>query len=84
MIVHHKLNGIATKKNEIFGIFRPGGFSSRINYIDHFLETIQIRKDNKQSKMLIFMISLVKYFYNKNRFVRNDILKLVFKKIFLN
>ena len=84
MIVHHKLNGIATKKNEIFGIFRPGGFSSRINYIDHFLETIQIRKDNKQPKIFVFMISLVKYFYNKNRFNRNDILKLIFKKVFLN
>ena len=82
MIVHHKLNGIATKKNEIFGIFRPGGFSSRINYIDHFLETIQIRKDNGQARVVIFIISLIKYFYNRHRFNNKNILSIIIKKIF--
>ena len=37
MIVHCKLQGIATKKNEVFGVFRRGGFSSKIKYFDHFL-----------------------------------------------
>ena len=73
---------LATKKNEIFGIFRPGGFSSRINYIDHFLETIQIRKDNGQARIVIFLISLIKYFFNRHRFNNKNILSIIIKKIF--
>ena len=84
MIVHCKLQGIATKKNEVFGVFRRGGFSSKIKYFDHFLETIRIRKDNGQAKIIIFLISIIKYLYNRKRFDRNDILKVIFKKIFLN
>jgi glycosyltransferase involved in cell wall biosynthesis len=33
MIVKHKLKGIGTKKNELFGIFARGGFSSKINFL---------------------------------------------------
>ena len=84
MIVHCKLQGIATKKNEVFGVFRRGGFSSKIKYFDHFLETIRIRKDNGQAKIIIFFISIIKYLYNRKRFHRNGILKVIFKKIFLN
>ncbi len=84
MIVHCKLQGIATKKHEVFGVFRRGGFSSKIKYFDHFLETMRIRKDNGQAKIFIFFISIIKYIYNRNRFHRNDILKVIFKKIFLN
>ena len=43
MIVEKKLKGMATKKNEVFGTFRRGGFSSKIKFIDHFFETIKIR-----------------------------------------
>ena len=41
MIVKEKLKGIGTKKNELFGIFRRGGFSSKVNFIDHFLRKLQ-------------------------------------------
>jgi len=64
MIVHHKMKGIGTKKNELFGIFRRGGFSSSINFISHFFEEIQIRIDNKQSKILILLIFIYKYLKN--------------------
>ncbi len=37
MIVRYKMNGMATKKNEIFGRFRPGGLSSTIKYLDWLL-----------------------------------------------
>ena len=44
MIVKLKLKGVATKKkNEIFGNFRRGGFSSKVNFTDHFFEEIKIR-----------------------------------------
>ena len=61
MIVKEKLKGIGTKKNEIFGIFRRGGFSSRVNFVDHFFEEIKIRIDNGQNKILILLIFIFKY-----------------------
>ena len=69
MIVKKKLKGIATKKNEIVGIFRRGGFSSTINFRELFKEEIKIRYDNGQSIFLLFFIILY-------RTLRN------FKKIF--
>ena len=61
MIVKEKLKGIGTKKDEIFGIFRRGGFSSRVNFVDHFFEEIKIRIDNGQNKILILIIFIFKY-----------------------
>ena len=42
MIVKKKLKGIATKKNELFGNFRRGGYSSTIDFTSHFFEEIRI------------------------------------------
>ena len=67
MIVKEKLKGIGTKKNEKFGIFRRGGFSSRIKFIGHFYEEIKIRIDNKQNKFLILLIFIYKYIKNSHR-----------------
>ena len=41
MIVNCKLKGMATKSNEIFGKFEAGGFSSKVNYIDHLMTLIK-------------------------------------------
>ena len=60
MIVKKKLKGIGTNKENIFGVFRRGGFSSKVKFVDHFKEEIQIRIDNNQSKFLIFLIILYK------------------------
>ncbi len=64
MIVKKKLKGIGTKKTELFGIFRRGGYSSTINFYDHFLEEIRIRLDNKQNKFLVLLIFIYKYIKN--------------------
>jgi len=64
MIVKKKLKGIGTQKNEIFGIFRRGGFSSKIKFFDHFMEEIRIRLDNKQNKLLVLLIFIYKYLKN--------------------
>ena len=64
MIVKEKMKGIGTKKNELFGIFRRGGFSSKIKFIDHFFEEIKIRIDNKQNKFLVLAIIIFKYLKN--------------------
>ena len=68
MIVKHKLKGMATKKNEIFGKFRRGGFSSKISFMDYLSETIKIRLDNGQNILLvstIFLLKYAKYLINK-------------------
>ena len=62
MIVHHKLTGIATKKSEITGIFRRGGFSSRIPYRKLFIEELKIRINNGQNIFLVSLIGIYKFF----------------------
>ena len=64
MIVKEKLNGIGTKKNELFGVFRRGGYSSKINFFDHFIEEIRIRLDNGQNKFLVLIIFVYKFLKN--------------------
>ena len=64
MIIKKKLKGMATKKNEIFGVFRRGGFSSKIKFVDHFMETIKIRLDNQQNTITVLIIFILKYLKN--------------------
>ena len=40
MIVNFKLRGKSTKKGEILGEFGKGGFSSKINYIEHLKDDV--------------------------------------------
>ena len=58
------MNGMATKKNEIFGRFRSGGLSSRIRYIDFLKECTQIRLDNGQNFFLVYLIFFARLFRN--------------------
>ena len=60
MIVKKKLRGISTKKNEIVGIFRRGGFSSTIHYKKLFFEEMKIRYDNGQNLFLLLFIGVYK------------------------
>lgn len=61
MIVEKKMIGVSTKKNEVVGIFRRGGFSSTIPYRKLLLEELKIRYDNNQSIFLIFIIFVYKF-----------------------
>ena len=67
MIVKHKLKGIGTKKNELFGTFQRGGFSSKINFFDHLVECTRIRLDNKQNKIIVLITIIIKYLFNLKR-----------------
>ena len=64
LIVNKKMNGMATKKSEVFGRFRRGGLSSRIRYIDFLKETTQIRLDNKQNFFIVYLIFFVRLLRN--------------------
>ena len=64
MIKKHKLQGIGTKKNELFGIFARGGFSSKINFFDHLVECTKIRLDNGQNKVIVLFTIIFKFITN--------------------
>lgn len=60
MINNYKMKGIATKKSEILGEFGSGGFSSKINYVDHLMDLNRIRIDNNQNFIFVYFIFLIK------------------------
>ena len=61
------MKGVATKKTEIFGRFRPGGMSSKIRYIDFLKENSQIRIDNGQNKFIVLGIFILRLLRNFTR-----------------
>ena len=67
MIIKHKLKGIGTKKDELFGVFNRGGFSSKINFFDHMTECTKIRLDNGQNKLIVLLTVIFKFLKNLKR-----------------
>tara|TARA_B100000242_G_C42992454_1_gene460786 strand:- start:136 stop:870 length:735 start_codon:yes stop_codon:yes gene_type:complete len=67
MIIKHRLKGIGTKKEEVFGNFRRGGFSSQVKFFDHLVECTRIRLDNKQNKIVILLTVIIKFLFNIKR-----------------
>ena len=70
MINKYKLNGMATKKNEIFGKFRKGGLSSRIKFIDYLKEGKQIRIDNGQNIIFVYLIFFLRCLRNLHKLIK--------------
>ena len=70
MIHNFKMQGIASKKTEIFGKFAKGGFSSKINYIDHLIDLNQIRIANNQSPIFVYFIFLIKILKKPFKFLK--------------
>ena len=60
MIKKYRLNGMGTKKKEIFGKFRQGGLSSRIKFLDYLRECNKIRLKNGQNYLLVYLIYLIR------------------------
>ena len=67
MIIKHRLKGIGTKEEEVFGNFRRGGFSSQVKFFDHLVECTRIRLDNKQNKIVILLTVIIKFLFNIKR-----------------
>ena len=76
MIVKFKLRGMGSKKDEIFGKFTKGGFSSKINYIDHLLDLNKIRIDNKQNSIIVYFLFFIKIIKKPIKFVKGIFDKL--------
>lgn len=60
MIVKFKLKGSSSKRSEIFGEFCKGGFSSKINYLDHLNDLNLIRIENGQNKIFVYFLYFIK------------------------
>jgi hypothetical protein len=58
---------MATRKDELFGVFSRGGYSSRINFFDHMIECTKIRLDNGQNKILVLISFVLKFVSNLKR-----------------
>ena len=56
MIVTHKLKGMHTKGNEVFGDLGHSGYSKKHNYLKTLFNEAKIRFNNKQNIFLIFYI----------------------------
>ena len=67
MIVKHKLKGVGTKKEELFGHFKRGGYSSQTKFFDHLVECTRIRLDNKQNKLMVLITVIIKFIFNHKR-----------------
>ena len=70
MIKKFKLNGISSKKNEIFGKFEKGGFSSKVNYIDHLKDLNQIRLNNNQNIFFVYFLFFIKILKKPIKFTK--------------
>ena len=75
LIVKNKMNGISTKENEIVGIFRRGGFSSKVSFWKKLKEDIKIRYDNDQNIFLLILIFSNKFLRNIDQILKNIINK---------
>ena len=69
MIKKKKFKGIATKKNEVFGKFRRGGLSSKIKFLDYLKECSNIRIDNGQNKLIVYLIFLIRFLKGINKVI---------------
>jgi glycosyltransferase involved in cell wall biosynthesis len=67
-IIKKNLKGVCTNKNNILGILKSGGYSSKVSFFDHLLEETRIRYNNGQNIffiILIFFNALFKFFIKK-------------------
>jgi len=71
MITKHKLKGMSSNKDEIFGAFEKGGFSSKINYFKHLKDLNNIRIKNKQNKIFVYILFIIKIIKKPIKFLKS-------------
>jgi glycosyltransferase involved in cell wall biosynthesis len=76
LISINKKNGLSSKKNEIFGKFGKGGFSSKINYVEHLEDLNEIRINNGQNKIFVYFLFLIKIIKKPIKFIKGMFSKL--------
>ena len=79
MIIKEKMQGLATKKNDLIGIFKSGtSYSSKFSFIDHLNEETIIRLDNNQNIFFVFLIYSLHYFKNLNKIQKKNKIQFFF------
>ena len=71
MITKFNFKGKSTDKNEILGEFGKGGYSSKINYLDHLKDLNQIRIDNNQNILFVYFLFLIKILKKPIKFIKS-------------
>ena len=71
MIKIFKLKGMSSKKDEIFGKFESGGFSSKVNYITHLKDLNFIKLNNKQNKIFVYLLFILKIIKKPLKFINS-------------
>lgn len=56
MLISNNAEGTFTDKQDLIGEVSSGGYSSKLSFIDHLIEEMRIRFDNKQNFFLIIFI----------------------------
>jgi glycosyltransferase involved in cell wall biosynthesis len=72
MIVKAKMTGMATKKDEIIGLFKSGSYSSKFSFLEHLLEETIIRLNNNQNVFFVFFVYAIHYFKNLDKIERKN------------
>jgi len=70
ILITKNAGGTYTDKQNLIGEVSSGGYSSKLNFLDHMFEEAKIRFDNKQNILLIILIFF------------NSLIKNIFKKVF--
>jgi len=76
MIKNFQMKGISSSKEEIFGKFKSGGYSSKINYLDHLIDLNKIRIDNNQNIFFVYFLFLIKILKKPYKFFKGFFLKI--------
>lgn len=63
LIVKNKIKGTSTKRTEVIGNFRSGGFSSRLSFFDRLFMELRIRFNNRQNFFDLFVIFFGRCFF---------------------
>tara|TARA_Y200000002_G_C22617399_1_gene636613 strand:- start:335 stop:1099 length:765 start_codon:yes stop_codon:yes gene_type:complete len=70
ILITKNAEGACTDKQNLIGEVSSGGYSSKLNFLDHMFEEAKIRFDNKQNILLIILIFF------------NSLIKNIFKRVF--
>ena len=61
MVVKHKMKGIRTKAEEVFGDLGKSNFSTKFSFFSLLFNELKIRNDNRQNFLIIIFIFLEEY-----------------------